>query len=106
VLTWSSFRLALVEVLPGGGDLPGQLEQLEEAVRTEHWSAAARLLPAFEQGWQRVEPWLELIHEKETLSDFRRTLARLEAAVAAREATTARSEVRELRLLWDDLNQL
>lgn len=108
-LAWLALVAPLSNFLPGGKQTGEYLSQLETVLNTEpepDWHAAEDLIKNIQLSWNRLEPWLELLHEKETVNNFQVILARLTGAIEERNASLSRQDLQELRILWDDLNRL
>lgn len=106
-LAWVSVAVPLSNVLPGGHSTGQYLQQLDGALAREpDWPVIEDMLANMERAWESLEPWLEFLHEKGTVSEFRTALGRLAGAVEVQDLPAARQELRQLQVLWEDLNRL
>src|SRR5690606_20829489 len=79
------------------------LAQLEEQLRKEpDWKSLTTAYTALEEDWRSLRPALSLNNGTDNLNTMDRALARLGAALAARDSTETRLQLADVRALWEE----
>lgn len=81
------------------------LNRAEEDVVNEDWDAAADHAHRLNRAWEIISPRIQFSVEKDEMIAISRSLARLNAFIAAADQGGAQAEINEIRVNWNHINK-
>lgn len=72
-------------------------EELRILAQKEEWPRAAEIVSAYRDDWRRTTSWLQMLINHEDIDDVTLALARLQAAIDAKEQGSCYEACAELR---------
>ena len=84
-------------------DVAAALKSTEAAVTAKDWPKARQEWERTSNAWKRVRDRVRLNSDENEITNFERSLARLEAAIQVENEGAALAEIREMNVLWHDL---
>jgi len=95
----------LKKPLTTGDDFPYYLEQVEQAVMREDWSAAFDYSEKLNSAWAKVSPRIQFSVDKDEMKNISVGLSRLGAFLKTEDRSQALAVIAEIREHWEHINE-
>ncbi len=94
----------LKQPLGKNDDIPGLIDALIFDIQNERWDDAGKKTEDLSQAWKKIIMRVQFSSERNEISNFNITLARLQGAILERDRLSAIIELKEAYEHWDQLS--